>query len=114
MQTCHRKKFFGLAQIGAILMGAVAGLAFCRGAALPRGGDLGFRIPHRVAFACLAAYVLLLLGGPLVAHATGSQALAVFDGFYRSGALVFSASRYSRAGSIGWPPIMACRRSVGT
>ncbi|MBP9232584.1 MAG: chromate efflux transporter, partial [Phenylobacterium sp.] len=79
----------GLAQIGAILMGAVAGLAFCRGAALPRGGDLGFRIPHRVAFACLAAYVLLLLGGPLVAHATGSQALAVFDGFYRSGALVF-------------------------
>lgn len=79
----------GLAQIGAILMGALAGLALCRAAPLARGADLGFRIPRRVAFACLAAYFLILLGGPLVAHATGSQALAVFDGFYRSGALVF-------------------------
>jgi chromate transporter len=39
--------------------------------------------------AALGLFLLLLIGGPLVAAATGEPALARLDAFYRSGALVF-------------------------
>ena len=40
---------------------------------------------------CVASglFFILLVGLPLVRSTTGNPALAVFDGFYRSGALVF-------------------------
>jgi len=44
---------------------------------------------HRVAGAILAVFFFLLVFLPGLAAATGSQAVAVFAGFYRAGALVF-------------------------
>lgn len=77
-----------LGQIAAIGLGALAGLAFCRGET-PAVPPHLFKIPRSVGLAALAAYLGLLVGGPILAAATGSQAVARFDAFYRSGALVF-------------------------
>jgi chromate transporter len=75
-------------QIAAIVLGALAGLAFCRAETQAVLLHL-FKIPRRVGLAALAAYLALLVGGPMLAAATGSQPVARFDAFYRSGALVF-------------------------
>lgn len=75
---------FGM--VGAILAGALAGLALGRGEG-SESGALAIAVPRRAALACLALFFVLLAALPLLAG-TG-QALAVFDSFYRSGALVF-------------------------
>ncbi len=75
---------FGM--VGAILAGALAGLALGRGDG-SESGALAIPVPRRAALACLALFFVLLAALPLLAG-TG-QALAVFDSFYRSGALVF-------------------------
>jgi chromate transporter len=78
-----------IAQIAAIAFGAVAGLWFCRGA--PPAGDDPMTIPvsRTVGLAALAAFVVLLIGLPIVQSLQNTQAIALFDAFYRSGALVF-------------------------
>ncbi len=76
-------------QIGAIIAGAVIGLWLCRrppGAAPPRHA---FPISRGTGIVCLALFGTLLAGLPLLQFASGSAAIAVFDAFYRSGALVF-------------------------
>jgi chromate transporter len=75
---------FGM--VGAILAGALAGLALGRGEG-SESGALAIAVARRAALACLALFFVLLAALPLLAG-TG-QALAVFDSFYRSGALVF-------------------------
>jgi chromate transporter len=42
-----------------------------------------------LAVGALAVFVVLLLGLPILRHVAPGQALAVFDGFYRAGSLVF-------------------------
>lgn len=79
----------GLAQIGAILLGGVAGLLLCRGQAGPQAGTLRFKVGRPAATISFLLFFGLLLGGPALAAATGWRSLAVFDAFYRSGALVF-------------------------
>jgi chromate transporter len=75
-------------QIAAIALGACAGLWLCQGEAAPVSGHLNFPVtPLRGGFA-LAVFAALLLIPPAVATATGSQALALFDAVYRSGAFV--------------------------
>ena len=77
-------------QIGAIAVGAIAGLWLCRGGDGPTpAGHLGFSVSPRHGAAALVLFAVLFLLTPLVAARTGSQALALFDAFYRSGALVF-------------------------
>jgi len=78
-----------LAQILAIGLGAFAGLVLCResGGAIP--GAHAFRVSRGWGLAALAAYLILLAGGPVVAAVTHNEAVARFDAFYRSGALVF-------------------------
>lgn len=76
-------------QVAAIAVGALAGLIFCRNGAVTGTAHLSFRVPPLVGAGCLASFVLLLLGLPLAAAAVGSQAIDLFDSFYRSGALVF-------------------------
>ena len=78
-----------VAQLGVIALGALVGLWLYRGAPpvaaaapAPRGG-------HLVAAAALAVFFALLVALPALAAGTGSKALALFDGFYRSGSLVF-------------------------
>jgi len=76
---------FGM--VGAIVFGALAGLALGRGTSAPVGGHVTMPVTHRVAVLALALFFALLVLLPLVAGQ--SQLLAVFDGFYRAGALVF-------------------------
>jgi chromate transporter len=76
-------------QVAAIALGACAGLWLCRADAAPPAGHLDFPVGRRAGIAALVLFAALLLIPPLFVPATGSQALAVFDAFYRSGALVF-------------------------
>jgi chromate transporter len=77
------------AQIVAILLGAVAGLWLCRGEVAPASGHLNFPVSRRAGIIALALFTALLLIPPAIATGTSSQALALFNAFYRSGALVF-------------------------
>jgi chromate transporter len=78
-----------LGQISAIALGAFVGLWLCRGEAPPVSGHLNFPVRRRAGGIALALFAALLLLTPLLTRATGSHALALFDAFYRSGALVF-------------------------
>jgi chromate transporter len=77
------------AQIGAILLGGVAGLWFCRGAQPIAAGHIVMPVTRTVNLTALTAFFALLAGLPLVRGLTNSQGIALFDAFYRSGALVF-------------------------
>ncbi|WP_206997122.1 chromate efflux transporter [Trinickia mobilis] len=77
-----------------IVLGAVLGLVFCRTkpSAAARARPVGaeeFPVSHTFALLALAAFFALLLGLPAIAAIDPSHTLAVFDAFYRSGALVF-------------------------
>ena len=76
-------------QIAAIVLGACAGLWLCRGDVAPVSGHLNFPVTRQAGVIALVLFAGLLLIPPAVVPATGSQALALFDAFYRSGALVF-------------------------
>ena len=80
-----------VAQMGAIALGGVAGLWLCRAALPASTGESHMSIPvsRPVGFLCLAAFFLLLFGLPLLLTWSNSQGVALFDAFYRSGALVF-------------------------
>jgi len=76
---------FGM--VGAIVLGAIAGLALGRGTGAPVGGHVTMPVSRGVGVAALVVFAGLLLLLPLIAGQ--SQALAVIDSFYRAGALVF-------------------------
>jgi chromate transporter len=76
-------------QIAAIALGASAGLWLCRGEAAPVSGHLNFPVPRRAASIALVLFAALLLIPPVLVSVSHSQGLALFDAFYRSGALVF-------------------------
>lgn len=78
-----------LGQIGAIALGAVAGLRLCRDGGPAPAGRLSLPVSRRGGAIALAMFAALFLAVPALAAATGSQGLALFDAFYRSGALVF-------------------------
>jgi chromate transporter len=76
-------------QIGAIVIGGLAGLVLCREGAAAPVGNLTVPISRPVSVTCLAVFFGLLILVPLATPAFGLQALALFDAFYRAGALVF-------------------------
>ena len=76
-------------QLGAILMGGLAGLWLCRSGLETECGALLFPVSRRAGIVALAAFFLLLFGLPLAAALFPAQLLAMVDGFYRAGALVF-------------------------
>jgi chromate transporter len=76
-------------QITAIVLGALLGLWLCRGTAAPADGALPILVPRALAWSCLAAYALLLIALPLAVRLGAGPPLAVFEAFYRAGALVF-------------------------
>jgi chromate transporter len=78
-----------VAQIAAILLGGVAGLFFCRAEPPPSTGHVVVPVSRTVGFAALAVFFLLLAGLPVLRGLGTSQSLALFEAFYRSGALVF-------------------------
>jgi len=75
------------AQIGTIGMGGVAGFFLCRGSAPVITAPLGTSVSRRAGMICLSIFFLLLALLPLLARS--SPGVALFDAFYRSGALVF-------------------------
>lgn len=76
-------------QIGAILLGGIAGAWLCRAPVpVPASlGTFGTAVSRRVGTAALTIFCLLLMALPALAR--GSHGVALFDAFYRSGALVF-------------------------
>jgi chromate transporter len=78
-----------LAQIAAIAVGACAGLWVCRTEVTPVSGHLNFPVTRRGGVVALVLFAVLLLIPPAIGVAAGSQGLALFDAFYRSGAFVF-------------------------
>lgn len=78
-----------LGQIGAIGLGAAAGLLLCRGEGPAAEVRLRFPISRRRGAVALAGFAVLLLVVPVLARILDHQGLAVFDAFYRAGAMVF-------------------------
>ncbi|HLZ00887.1 MAG TPA: chromate efflux transporter [Bradyrhizobium sp.] len=78
-----------VAQILAILLGAVAGLVLCRDAAPAAGGHVAMPVSRKAGMFALSAFTLLLVAVLLPAGHLGSQGFGLFAAFYRSGALVF-------------------------
>ena len=76
-----------LGQVLAIGVGALAGLFFCRAGSGVVTGAMRFPVSRAAGAVCLVLFLVLLAGLPLLSLATGSAAL--FDAFYRAGALVF-------------------------
>lgn len=78
-----------LAQLVVIVFGALAGLGLCR--KLTGQTSHGFDLPisRRAGTACLVLFAGLLIVLPLASAGSGRGSIALFDAFYRSGALVF-------------------------
>ncbi|MDP1668392.1 chromate efflux transporter [Phaeovulum sp.] len=76
---------FGM--VGAIVLGALAGLALGRGTGAPVGGHVTMPVSRGGAAVAIVLFFGLLVLLPIVAGQ--SQSLAVIDSFYRAGALVF-------------------------
>ncbi|WP_033057258.1 chromate efflux transporter [Sinorhizobium arboris] len=78
-----------LGQITAIFAGGLAGLWLCRAKGEAITGHVRFPVSHKAGAVALVLFFALLVGSPLLVAATSSQALAVFDSFFRAGSLVF-------------------------
>jgi chromate transporter len=80
-----------IAQIGAIAFGGIAGLWLCRAAPPTATGEGHMPMPVSRAMGLLSLAVFFLLLGalPLLTTVIHAQGLALFDAFYRTGALVF-------------------------
>lgn len=78
-----------LGQIGAIVLGGIAGLVFCRATAGAELNSVRFPVSKPVGVASLALFGVLLAGLPVLAATVHAQGIAVADAFYRAGALVF-------------------------
>ena len=74
-------------QIAAIVAGASAGLFLCRGGTASGTDHRHFGVSRRPGMTALVLFVLFLLVPPLLAGT--SQGIALFESFYRAGALVF-------------------------
>lgn len=82
----------GLSHLFVILLGGVLGCLLCRD--IPKPGQPGaglqaLKIPPLVGGAALLVFLLLLLAVPALGLAGDGGYLALFDVFYRAGALVF-------------------------
>ena len=77
------------AQIGAIALGGLAGLWLCRGTQPIAVSHMPISVSRSAGLAALRCFLLLLTGLPILRAVGSPQGVAVFDAFYRSGALVF-------------------------
>jgi len=75
--------------VGAIVIGAMAGALWCRYRQEEAVTDLHLPVSPRAAWCCLVLFALLLAGLPVLVASGGGQGVALFDAFYRAGALVF-------------------------
>jgi chromate transporter len=78
-----------IVQIAAILLGGIAGLWLCRTAPQRPTGHVAVPVSRTVGVVALAVFFLLLAGLPVLRGLGNWQGIALFEAFYRSGALVF-------------------------
>src|SRR5271165_6595546 len=78
-----------VSQIAAILLGGLAGLWLCRAGPPAATGHVTVPVSLTVGVIALAAFFLLLAGLPVLRGLVNAQGVALFEAFYRSGALVF-------------------------
>ena len=76
-------------QLAIIAAGALIGYAIIRSGTDGESETAGPLRGPRWAVACLALFAVLLIGLPILREASGNQAVALFDAFYRAGSLVF-------------------------
>jgi chromate transporter len=77
------------AQIGAIAAGGLAGLWLCRGDHTAPGEHFVMPVSRRAGVIALCAFFILLGGLPILQSVWQTSGVALFEAFYRSGALVF-------------------------
>ena len=77
---------WSILQLGVIIAGGLAGLLMCKASAEVAGDIQAVPLTRGAGLACLAAFFVLLVVSFIPAPA---GAVALFDAFYRSGALVF-------------------------
>jgi hypothetical protein len=85
-----------VSQIAAILLGGLAGLWLCRAGPPTTVGHVTAPVSRAVGLTALAAFFLLLAGLPVLRGLISSQGIALFEAFYRSGALVFGGGKFLR------------------
>ena len=78
-----------IAQIGSILLGGLAGLWPCRGTPPTATGHIVMPVSRIAGVAALTVFFVLLVGLPVLQGLRPFPGIALFDAFYRSGALVF-------------------------
>jgi chromate transporter len=78
-----------ITQIGAILLGGIAGLLVRRTPVRSATAPMPIPVSRRFGIASLAAFFLLLIGLPVLLRFVSNPGIALFNAFYRSGALVF-------------------------
>lgn len=75
-------------QILVVMAGAIAGMAFCRGPAVPADSAIRVNYGKRLGGVLLAVFFLLLFALPMLATQQDTL-LVIAEAFYRAGALVF-------------------------
>ncbi|MFC4452930.1 chromate efflux transporter [Deinococcus sonorensis] len=80
---------FSWAQVLAIVLTGLIGWRWLDAGSPPGDDLLPVKLPRRTGAALLGMFAALLAGLPLLRAAFGGPVLAVADGFYRAGALVF-------------------------
>jgi chromate transporter len=78
-----------VAQVGAILLGGISGFWLCRERAELTADHIAIPVSRAVGIVALSAFFILLAGFPILRSVTGASGIALFEAFYRSGALVF-------------------------
>lgn len=76
-------------QMAAILLGGIAGWWLCRTAPSTQAAAVVLPVSRTAGRMALSGFFLLLAGLPLLRSLSTSPGVALFDAFYRSGALVF-------------------------
>jgi chromate transporter len=76
-------------QVGAIVLGGVAGLALLRSAVPSDHVALPHAVGRSAGILALVLFFVMLFGLPLLAAAIPSHGLTLFDAFFRAGSLVF-------------------------
>ena len=82
-----------VAQIAAIALGGVAGLWLCRAELPTATGHIAVPVSRTVGILALAVFFLLLAGLPMLRSLGLWPGAALFEAFYRSGALVFGGGQ---------------------
>ncbi|MGO2489731.1 MAG: chromate efflux transporter [Pseudomonas taetrolens] len=76
-------------QVGVIVAAGIAGLMLFKPEQRAAHDPLPMPVSQRAGIICLALFVLLLVGLPLLAERLPNQTVALVDAFYRAGSLVF-------------------------